>query len=237
MDTRLDEIADGIFRISRHLPDIAPNGLTISQFLVLADEPLLFLLGMRSGFGEMVETLERVLPVPRLRWLSFGHIEADECGGLDLMLAAAPYAQLAAADAGVPGSLDDICEQPARHLEPGEVIDLGGRRVLQISTPHAPHNREAHVLYEETTRTLLCGDLFTQLGRGPAVMTGDLVEAALDAEAACLMAAPGPAVPAALRALARFEPRTVATMHGSAFEGDGSSALGALADGWETRFG
>jgi flavorubredoxin len=239
METRLDEIADGIYRISRHLREAVPQvpqGLTVSQFLVLAEEPLLFHTGLRSGFPDLVTTLRRVLPPSRLRWLSYGHVEADECGAVNLMLASAPHAQVAVGEAGPPGSARDLCDRPVRLMAPGDVLDLGGRRVMQVPTPHAPHNREAQVLYEETTRTILCGDLFTQLGRGPAVTTGDLVEAALDAETTCPTAAPGPAVPAALRALAALRPRTLATMHGSAFEGNGSTALCALADGWEARF-
>ncbi len=239
MDTRLDEIADGIYRISRHLSEVAPQapqGMTVSQFVVLAEEPLLFHLGLRSGFPDLLSGLRRLLPAAKLRWLSFGHVEADECGALNLMLAAAPFAEVAVGEAGPPLSVRDLCDRPFVALSPGEAIDLGGRRVVHIPTPHAPHNREAQVLYEETTKTLLCGDLFTQLGRGPAVTTGDVVGAALDAETACPTAAPGPAVPAALRALAALEPRTVATMHGSAFEGDGAAALTALADGWEARF-
>ncbi|HEY8527334.1 MAG TPA: MBL fold metallo-hydrolase [Acidimicrobiales bacterium] len=239
METRLDEIADGIHRISRHLPEgavQAPGGLTVSQFLVLAEEPLLFHAGLRSGFPDLVTKLRRLLPLARLRWLSFGHVEADECGALNLMLAAAPFAEVAVVEAGPPGSVQDLADRTPRLLAPGEVLDLGGRRVVPVPTPHAPHNREAQVLFEETTGTLLCGDLFTQLARGPAVTTGDVVGAALDAETACPTAAPGPAVPAALRALAPLRPRTLATMHGSAYEGDGAAALTALADGWEARF-
>jgi hypothetical protein len=119
-------------------------------------------------------------------------------------------------------------------LAPGEAIDLGGRRVVAIPTPHAPHNWEAQVLLEETTGTLLCGDLFSQLGRGPALTTHSLVAAALDTEAVLHSAPPGPAVPAALRQLAAFAPRTLAVMHGSSFEGDGAAALTDLADAWRT---
>jgi flavorubredoxin len=239
METRLDEIADGIYRISRHLSGVAPQvpqGMTVSQFVVLAEEPMLFHMGLRSGFPDLVSALRRLLPLSGLRWLSFGHVEADECGALNLMMAAAPYSQVAVGEAGPPWSVRDLCDRPFRSLAPGDTIDLGGRRVVQVPTPHAPHNREAQVLYEETTGTLLCGDLFTQLGRGPAVTTEDVVPAALDAETACPTAAPGPAVPAAARALATLRPRTIATMHGSAFEGDGAAALTALADGWEARF-
>ena len=108
---------------------------------------------------------------------------------------------------------------------------------MAVPTPHAPHNMEAQVLVEETTRTVLCGDLFTQLGPAPALTTGDVVAAALDAEAVLDTAPPGPAVPRALRRLADFAPRTLATMHGSAYEGDAVTALTDLADAWEVRFG
>jgi flavorubredoxin len=237
MDTRLDEIADGIYRVSTHIPDVTASGMSVNQFVVLAEEPLLFHTGMRSGFPALVTGLRRLMPLPRLRWVSFGHVEADECGAVNQLLAVAPYARVAVCDPTLPGSADDLCDRPPVHLKPGEVVDLGGRRVRQVPTPHAPHNAEAQVLYEETTGTLLCGDLFTQLGRGPAVTGEDLVQAALDAEAACSAANPGPAVPNALRDLATLAPRTVATMHGSAYEGDGAAALTALAGGWEDRFG
>jgi flavorubredoxin len=239
MDTRLDEIADGIYRISTHLTGAlpAPGGLTVNQFLVLADEPLLFHTGLRSMFPAVVAAVARVLPVPRLRWLSFGHVEADECGAVNLLLAVAPAARVAFGDRGGRVSLDDLADRPPRWLAPGEAMDLGGRRVVAVPTPHAPHNLEAQVLVEETTGTVLCGDLFTQLGPGPALTSGDVVTAALEAEAVLDTAPPGPAVPDALRRLAGFAPRTLATMHGSAYGGDAVAALTDLADAWELRFG
>jgi flavorubredoxin len=184
-----------------------------------------------------VATVARVLPVPRLRWLSFGHLEADECGAMNLLLAVAPTAQVAFGERGCCVSLDDLADRPPRRLIPGEALDLGGRRVVVVPTPHAPHNLEAQVLVEETTRTALCGDLFTQLGPAPALTSGDIVTAALDAEAVLATAAPGPAVPAALHRLAGYAPRTLATMHGSAYEGDAVTALTDLADAWAVRFG
>jgi glyoxylase-like metal-dependent hydrolase (beta-lactamase superfamily II) len=132
-------------------------------------------------------------------------------------------------------SLDDLADRPPRALAPGEVIDLGGRRVVVVPTPHAPHNQEAQVLFEETTGTLLCGDLFTQLGQGPAVTTTCLLERALDAEDVLCSAPPGGAVPDALDALAGLEPRALAVMHGSSFEGDGGEALRGLARAWRAR--
>lgn len=247
MDARLDEIADGIYRVSSLLPvppgragragDGGPQAMTMNQFLVLADEPLLFHTGLRAGFPALEEALRPVLDLRDLRWVSFGHLEADECGALDLVLAAAPHARVVFGEVAWPGSLDDLLSvmpaRPVRTLEPGEKVDLGGRLLLQVPTPHAPHSVDAQVLFEETTRTLLSGDLFTQAGRGPAVTSRDLVDAAIAAEVAYPTAPPGPAVPHALRSLAALRPRTIATMHGSAYEGDGEAALRALGSAWE----
>jgi flavorubredoxin len=238
MDTRLDEISDGIYRLSTHLPELAPPfGLTVNQFLVMADEPLLFHTGMRATWPSVATALARVLPIGDLRWVSFGHVEADECGALNHVLAAAPHAEVAFSSAGCVQSVDDLADRRPRRLEPGEALDLGGRRLVVVATPHAPHNTEAQVLYEETTGTLLCGDLFTQAGRGPALTCVDIVGAALDSEALLRSAPPGPAVPWALRRLARLEPETLAVMHGSSFEGNAGAALRDLAGEWERRFG
>ncbi len=236
-DARVDEIADGIYRISTFLPGaVAPRGVTVNQFLLLADEPMLFHTGMRSTFPALVSALRGLLPIHQLRWVSFGHVEADECGALDPLLAVAPAARLAFGDAGWPSAPSDLTERPVRILAPGDHLDIGGRRLRYVPTPHAPHNQEAQVLYEETTGTLLAGDLFAQLGRGPAVTSSDLVEAVVATEEEAPCAAPGPAVPDAVRALAPLAPRTIATMHGSAYEGDGATALATLAKAWEAAF-
>src|SRR5688500_14896426 len=118
MDTQLDEIADGIYRLSTLLPNLAPDhvGLTVNQFLVLAEEPLLFHTGPRALFPAVVATLARVLPVPRLRWLSFGHLEADECGAMNLLLAVAPAAEVAFGAEGCRTSLDDMADRPPHRL-------------------------------------------------------------------------------------------------------------------------
>jgi flavorubredoxin len=235
-DISIDEVADGIYRISAFLPGaVAGRDITVNQFLVLADEPLLFHTGLRACFPATAAAVARVLPLARLRWLSFGHVEADECGAMNQVLAAAPDATVAFGALGCAVSLDDLADRRPRRLAPGEAMDLGGRRVVAVPTPHAPHNVEAQVLFEELTGTLLCGDLFTQLGAGPAVTTSCLIEAALAAEDVLRAAAPGEAMPDVLDRLARLEPRTLATMHGSSYEGDGGKALRGLAAAWRER--
>ena len=173
---------DGIYRISTWIPGVSPDGFTFNQFLVAGDEPLLFHTGPRGMFPLVAEAVAKVLPVKSLRWITFGHVESDECGSMNMWLTAAPNSQVAYGALGCDMSLNDLCDRPPRALAEGEVIDLGGKRVRQISTPHVPHGWEAQVLYEETTGTLFCGDLFSQVGARQALTTEDVVEPALAAE-------------------------------------------------------
>ena len=237
MSTTVDEIADGIFRFSTWVPDIAPPaGFTFNQFLVVGDEPLLFHTGPRAMFPLVSEAVARVLPVEQLRWITFGHVEADECGSMNLWLEAAPRAEIAHGALGCMVSLNDLADRPPRPLADGEVLDLGGKRVRHIDTPHVPHGWEARVLYEETTGTLLCGDLFTHLGNGPALTADDIVEPAMEAEAIFRATCLAPDTAAVMRRLGDLAPNVLALMHGSSFNGDGAKALYDLAAAYESQY-
>ncbi|HVY44121.1 MAG TPA: MBL fold metallo-hydrolase, partial [Hyphomicrobiaceae bacterium] len=133
-------------------------------------------------------------------------------------------------------SLNDMANCAPRVLQDGETIDLGGsRRVRFIDTPHTPHGWDAGVMYEESTGTLLCGDLFTQLGDGPALTNGDVVGPAIAAEDLFQYSCLNPGMGATIRGLAKLAPRTLALMHGPSFSGDGAAALRALADDYDRR--
>jgi hypothetical protein len=177
VETRINEIANGIYRLSTFVPDIAPPaGFTFNQFLVLGDAPLLFHTGPRRMFPLVRSAVSRLMPPQRLRWITFGHYEADECGAMNEWLAVAPQAEVAHGQTGCLVSLNDVADRPPRVLQDGETIDLGkGKQVRYLDTPHIPHGWEAGVLYEETTGTLLCGDLFTQLGDRAALTESDIV--------------------------------------------------------------
>lgn len=229
----VNEIADGIYRISTWIPEVSPEGFTFNQFLVAADEPLLFHTGMRGLFPLVAEAVATLVPVESLRWISFGHVEADESGAMNMWLAAAPHSQVTFGTLGCMVSLDDLCDRPPRPLADGEVIDLGGKRIRQISTPHVPHGWEAQVLFEETTRTLLCGDLFSHVGAPPALTSDDIVERAMAAEAMFHSTSLTPSTGRVIRALGNLEPTTLAVMHGAAYEGDGKQALHDLAAAYE----
>ena len=235
METRTAEIADGIFRFSTFVPDVTPDGFTFNQFLIKAEEPLLFHTGLRAMFPLISEAVSKVMPLDQLRWVSFGHVEADECGSMNQWLAAAPKAQVAHGGVGVRVSLNDMADRPPRAFQDGEVLELGGQRIRHIDTPHVPHAWEACVVFEETTKTLLCGDLFAHTGNGPAVTSGDIIGPAKKAEeifrASCLAPTTGPTI----RRLAELAPKTLAVMHGSSYDGDSVKALqelAALYDEW-----
>jgi flavorubredoxin len=237
METKVSEIADGIYRLSTHVPDIAPPaGFTFNQFLVLGDKPLMFHAGLRKMFQLNREALSRIIPPESLRWIAFGHFEADECGAMNEWLATAPEATPAHGATGCMVSLNDFADRAPRVLQDREVIDLGGgKRVHFIDTPHTPHGWDAGVMYEESTGTLLCGDLFTQFGNEPALADGDIVGPAIAAENVLSYSALNPGMGTTIRDLSRFEPRTLALMHGPTFTGDGVAALQALADDYDRR--
>jgi flavorubredoxin len=239
VQTIIAEIADGIFRLSTFTPDIAPPaGFTFNQFLVLGDEPLLFHTGLRKMFGLTREAVGRVIPVEELRWISFGHFEADECGALNEWLAAAPRAEAAHGEIGCSVSLHDFADRPPRQLRNGEILDLGrGKRIRYIDTPHTPHGWDAGLLFEENTGTLLCGDLFTQFGDGAALTESDIVGPALAAERLFPYSSLNPGMGATIRKLADLSPRTLALMHGPSYAGDGAAALRVLADQYDRWVG
>ncbi len=234
MQTQVTPIADGIYRLSTFVSEIAPPaGFTFNQFLIMAEEPLLYHCGPRGMFPFVSAAVSSVVPIERLRWISFGHVESDECGAMNLWLEAAPDAQVVFNPLGCTVSLDDLADRPPRPLTDDELLDLGGKRVRVIATPHVPHGWEAQVLYEETTKTLFCGDLFTHLGNGPPLVTDDIVGPAMVAEEAFHATSIGVATAPTIRRLAQLKPLRLALMHGSSFDGDAAKELERLADAYE----
>jgi flavorubredoxin len=233
MTARIDEIADAIFRISVFVPEIAPpQGFSFNSFLMLHDEPLLFHAGQRRMFPAFSAAVASLMPIDRLRWISFGHIEADECGAMNLWLAAAPDAQVVHGRTACDISLNDLADRPPRAVADGELITSGRHRIRYIDTPHVPHAWESGVIFEEKTGTLFCGDLFTQLG-AEATTRDDIVPAAIFAEDTFHSTSVGLATAPTIRRLAELQPATLALMHGPTFFGDGASALNRLADFYE----
>jgi flavorubredoxin len=230
MTPEITEIDDGIFRLSVFVPEIAPpQGFVFNSFLIVDDEPLLFHAGQRGMFPLFSEAVSSLIPLERLRWISFGHIEADECGAMNLWLEAAPNAEVVHGQTACDISLKDLADRPPRAVADGELITSGRRRIRYIDTPHVPHAWESGVIFEETSQILFCGDLFTQLGN-QATSEADIVPAATAAEDVFHSTSVGAATAPTIRRLAALEPRVLALMHGPTFFGDGADALNRLAD-------
>src|SRR5437764_1155056 len=164
--TRVDEIANGIYRICTPL-DVIPGGFTFNSYLIADDEPLLFHTGYKKLFPTTVEAVAKVIPVEKLRWIGGSHFEADEFGALNEFLGAAPDATPFGAEIGVLTSLNDFGSRPAHPLSDGQGLSTGAHSLRWLYTPHVPHGWDCGILFDESTGTLLCGDLFTQPGGNP----------------------------------------------------------------------
>jgi len=233
--TRIDEVAEGIFRISTPV-SVVPGGFTFNQYLIADEQPMLFHTGPRRMFPLVREAIAAVLPPSRLRYVGFSHFEADECGALNELLAQAPDAEPVCGQIAAMVSVDDVADRKARALADGESLPLGRHSVRWLDAPHVPHGWECGFLYEEATGTLLCGDLFTQGGAEHVPVTETDILGPSEAMRRGLdYWAHAPNTRSALERLASLAPTTLAVMHGSAWRGDGAALLRALADRLEAR--
>ncbi|BCO38036.1 hypothetical protein MHEC_44690 [Mycobacterium heckeshornense] len=237
LHTVVDEIADGIFRLSTWVPGITEHGFTFNQFLLTGEQPFLFHCGMRQLFPLVSEAIGKVIPLERLRWISFAHVEADECGAVNLLLDAAPNAEVIHGPLACMVSLNDLCDRPPVVASENAPHDIGGHRLRFIPTPHVPHNWESALWFDETTSTLLAGDLLTHTGQCPALTESDCVAPALAAEAVFHATALSTNLGPMLEQLAQMQPTTLALMHGASIAGDGAAQLRGLARGYAAMAG
>ena len=229
--TTIDEIADGVFRISTPVVFANGNGFSFNQYLIDDDEPLLFHTGPRKLFALVQEAAATVLPIERLRYIGLSHVEADECGSMNEWLAVAPRAQPLCGTIAAMVSIEDLADRSPRILPDGEVVTLGRHRVRWLDAPHVPHGWDCGFLSEESTRTLLCGDLFTQGGADlPALTEGDILGPSEALRKRMDYYAHATNTRATLEKLAATQPAALACMHGSAWHGDGAKLLRDLAD-------
>jgi len=229
-ETTIDEVADGIYRIHTPVAEL-PGGFSFNQYLVADEAPLLFHTGPRGLAPAVIAAIERVLPVRTLRYVGLAHVEADECGGLNALLAAAPDALPVCSQVGAMVQVTDLADRPPRPLGNGETLSLGAKTVRFLDAPFVPHGWDNGYLFEESTKTLFCGDLFTQPGTGErAVTDGDILgpSEAFRGQMDYFSHAPG--TRPTLERLAALRPETLACMHGSTWRGDGDGLLRALAD-------
>ncbi len=229
--TNVHEVADGIYRINTPLKIEGVGGFSFNQYLIVDDEPLLFHTGPRKMFPLVREGVASVLPVERLRYISFSHVESDECGSLNEWLAAAPQAVPLCGMIAAMVSISDLADRAPRPLANGERLSLGKHSVRWFDTPHLPHGWDCGFLVEERTSTLLCGDLFTQGGADlPPITESDILGPSEAFRHSMDYFSHAKNAGAMLETLASTNPTTLACMHGSAWQGDGAALLRDLAN-------
>lgn len=226
----IHEIAPGIHRISIPVgPDRVPGGFSFNQYLVVDDQPLLFHTGPRKMFPLVRAQIEKVLPLAKLRYIAFSHVEADECGSLPEFLAAAPRARPLCSEVAARVSISDLVDVAPIGMADGQALELGHHRLAWQSTPHLPHGWECGHLFDVTTATLFCGDLFTQPGTGEQALTSDDILGPSEALRHRLdYFSHSREAPMLIEKLAQLQPRVLACMHGSAWSGDGAALLRRL---------
>ena len=229
--TNVYEVAEGIYRINT--PVVIPGGVGFSfnQYLIVDDDPVLFHTGPRKLFPLVRDAVASVLPVDRLRYIALSHVEADECGSLNEWLAVAPHSAPLCGGVAAMVSIEDLADRRPRPLADGEALPLGTHTVRWFDTPHLPHAWECGFLAEDRTRTLLCGDLFTQGGAAlPALTEVDILGPSEAFRHEMDYFSHTTHARAMLERLAATNPTTLACMHGSAWRGEGAPLLRALAD-------
>ena len=228
--TRVDEVADGIYRISTPV-SIPGGGFSFNQSLIVDDAPLIFHTGPRRMFPLVREAVASVIAPDRLRHIAFSHVEADECGSLNEWLAAAPQSAPLCGSVSAMVSIGDLADRSPSALADGEALSLGRHTVRWYDAPHLPHAWECGFLAEERTGTLFCGDLFTQGGAdNPPVTESDILGPSETFRRQMDYFSHTRHARSMIERLASTAPTTLACMHGSAWRGDGASLLRALAD-------
>lgn len=227
--TNIHEVADGIFRINTPVSNM-PGGFSFNQYLVLDDKPLLFHTGPRRMFPLVREAVQSVIAPVKLKYIAFSHFEADECGALNEWLEAAPQSVPVCSTIGALVSVADIADRAPKPLADGEQLGLGAKTMRWLDAPHLPHGWDCGYLFEEKTKTLFCGDLFTQGGADtPPLTEGDILGPSEAFRGPLDYYAHARNGRALIERLAATAPRTLACMHGSAWAGDGAALLRALA--------
>ncbi len=230
--TNVHEVSEGIYRINTPVVIEGAGGFSFNQYLIADDESLLFHTGPRKMFPLVREAVKSVLPVERLRYIAFSHVEADECGSLNEWLLAAPQSSALCGTVAAMVSISDLADRPPRALADGESLSLGEKHAVRwFDTPHLPHAWECGFLMEERTSTLLCGDLFTQGGADlPPVTESDILGPSEAFRHAMDYFSHTKNARVMVERLAATNPTTLACMHGSAWRGDGAKLLRGLAD-------
>lgn len=234
------EIAPDVYRISVYVEGM---NLQFNHFLIIDEQPMLYHAGMKQMFPLLREAVQKIIDPAKLRWIGFSHFEVDECGALNEWLQIAPNALPVCSEVGALVNMSDFSNKPAHAMAGNDLLVTGKYRFRFIRTPHLPHGWDAGVLFEETNKTLLCSDLFHQNGNVTELTDSEILslhkKSLMEFEHGPLMGYSPytKRTEELLQTLANLQPNTLATMHGSSFNGNCNQALldldSVLREVWE----
>jgi flavorubredoxin len=217
VQTRIDHITGGIYRISTLIPD---SPISFNQFLIDDERPTLIHTGEHAAYEHVRNAIAEVLDPARLAHVALLHWEGDENGGMDRFLAEAPDAELVGSALSIGLNARGFGVTSAvRGCMDGATLELGTHTLRFIETPHV-HHWDSMMVYEEHTGSLFPADLYIQPGDQPPVVTEDLSDAMVELyRGVGIFAHEGP-VRETVDRLEALAPRWIHAMHGGTIAGD-----------------
>jgi flavorubredoxin len=216
METRIDHITGGIYRIAT-MTDA--YGITFNQFLVDDERPALIHTGEHGSYENVRKAISEVLDPKRLAYVALLHWEGDENGSMDRFLADAPDADLVGSALSIQLNARGFgVNERVRGFQDGETLELGGHTLRFLETPHV-HHWDSMMVFEESTQSLFPADLYLQPGDQPPVVTENLSQAMLEVYRAVGIFAHEDPVRAVVDRIETLDPAWVHAMHGGTLTG------------------
>ncbi len=215
--TRIDEIVDGIYRISTFSPE---NGITFNQFLIDDEQPALIHTGTYDHYDGVRAAIAEVIDPARLAHVVLLHWEGDENGGMDRFMSEAPRSLLVGSALSIMLNAHGFgLHERVQGFTDGQTLDLGSHRLRFLETPHV-HHWDSMMIFEESTRSLFPSDLYLQPGDQPPVTSENLSAEMLEVYRAVGIFAHEDPVRAVAERIERLAPAWIHAMHGATITGD-----------------
>jgi flavorubredoxin len=212
METRIDQIVGGIYRIATMTE---PYGITFNQFLIDDERPTLIHTGEYGVYENVRRAVAEVLDPAGLANIVLLHWEGDENGGMDRFMAEARGSELVGSALSIQLNAAGfgLAAERVRGFTDGETLDLGRHRLRFLETPHV-HHWDSMMVVEETTGSLFPSDLCLQPGDQPPVVTENLGDAMVEVYRNIGIFAHEDPVRAVVDRIEAIDPAWVHAMHG-----------------------
>jgi flavorubredoxin len=217
METRIDQIAGGIYRISTMTETY---GITFNQFLIDDEQPTLVHTGEYGVYENVRTAIREVLDPATLANIVLLHWEGDENGGMDRFMQEAPRAELIGSALSIQLNATGFgLTERVRGFTDGEKLELGRHTLRFLETPHV-HHWDSMMLFEESTGSLFPSDLYLQPGDQPPVVDENLSAEMIEVYRAVGIFAHEKPVRAVVDRIEELDPTWIHAMHGGSLKGE-----------------